>query len=400
MNDYDILIVGGGLVGLSLASALSSLPLKIGILEAKTTLPSDQRALALSLSSQKILATLGLWEKIVALATPIQRIHVSYQGRFGAVHLDAAKQQLSAYGYVIFFHQLMQVLRDSLNACKKVQYLSPAELQAIELHDDKATVTAKTPEGITHFHSKLVIGADGNRSKLRELLNISTDMHDYRQKAIVTTLELARNHENIAFERFTNLGTLALLPMNAQKCALVWTSDSAYAEELYHLSEAEFLKRVQQQFGYRLGRFRKMGARHNYPLQLIQATELTKQRSVLIGNSAQSLHPIAAQGFNLGLRDVALLAELLAETLAAHGKLCTFSVLKEYQQRCTADHKRTLNFSQTIVKTFSSSASPLLLARDLGLFGLDMLPLLKTKLAQQGMGLRGRLPKLVCGIPL
>ncbi len=381
--DYDIVIVGGGLVGASLAAALRHTQLKIALIEASPwtvqTCPSfDDRVIALAYGSQQIFASIG----IDIASVPIEQIHVSDQGKFGITRLSHNLLKLPALGYVISARQIGQVLQETLQQSAITLFTST---QITEFKNHSQFVTLQLQQSDRHFQLKtrLLVAADGGHSYIRQQLGIPIHQHDYQQTAIIANVVLQKFHQYTAYERFTPSGPLALLPLQGNHCSLVWTVRQEQVESIMSLDKLAFLQALQQQFGWRLGQFIQVGQRYAYPLQLIQAQTLTKGRTVMIGNAAHTLHPVGGQGLNLGLRDVATLAELIVTTPEIGEK----ASLDIYAQRQHADHKKVIQITNGLVNTFSNTFFPLVLARNIGLLATDAIPLLKKKFALQMMGL-------------
>jgi 2-octaprenyl-6-methoxyphenol hydroxylase len=408
-TDYDLIIIGGGMVGASLAISLAQQPLRIALIEAApmrtdaTPANYDDRAIALSFGSRRIFDGIGLWPDIAAQATAIEHIHVSDQGRFGFTRLDAKQEKVEALGYVATARQLGEVLMGRLQQCENLTIISPATLTELKLGNDHATAVIKhdNNNGKTEsLTSKLVIAADGGNSHVRRQLDIRTTERDYGQTAIIANITPEKPHNHIAYERFTRNGPLALLPMPDNRCSLVWTRAPQDAERVMTLNDEDFLAELQPCFGKRLGRFVKVGKRNCYPLKLIQAQEQVRNRLALIGNAAHTLHPIAGQGFNLGLRDVATLAQNIVDAFHAGDDIGALSVLEDYAQWRERDHRQVIGFTNTLVQTFSNRFPPLALARNLALVATDVVPPLKHLLARHSMGIAGKLPRLARGLPL
>jgi 2-octaprenyl-6-methoxyphenol hydroxylase len=410
-TDYDLIIIGGGMVGASLACALANQPLKVAIVEAvpyqTDNQPSyDDRAIALSFGSRRIFDGLALWPEISQHTTAINRIHVSDQGRFGFARLDNKQENVDALGYVITARNLGRTLVHQLGQLKNLTLISPAKLTDLKLGDDHATAVINVGEkknGSTEtITASLIVAADGGNSAVRQLLDIQTTDHDYNQTAITANITPELPHQHVAYERFTQHGPLALLPMEDNHCALVWTHSPKEAERLLGLNDEEFLNELQPCFGKRLGEFLKTGKRSAYPLKLVKAQEQVRNRLALIGNAAHTLHPIAGQGFNLGLRDVATLAQIIcdANKETQHQDFGSLELLKQYAQWRTRDHRQVIGFTNTLVSTFSNHFPPLALARNLGLIATDIIPPLKHALSKHSMGLSGKLPRLARGLPL
>ncbi|NOX91059.1 MAG: 2-octaprenyl-6-methoxyphenyl hydroxylase [Gammaproteobacteria bacterium] len=411
-TDYDLIIIGGGMVGASLAISLAEQTLRIALIEAASlhdnelTPPGyDDRAIALSFGSRRIFDGMGLWENIAPQTMAIQRIHVSDQGHFGFTRLDAAQEKVDALGYVATARQLGAVLMNRLRQCDNLTLISPARLTDLKLGDDHATAVithnADNANGnMETLTAKLVVAADGGNSYVRNQLDIRTTCHDYGQSVIIANITPEKPHRHVAYERFTRNGPLALLPMPDNRCSLVWTRAPDDAQRLLNVSDEDFLAELQPCFGKRLGRFIKVGKRYSYPLQLIQAQEQIRVRLALIGNAAHTLHPVAGQGFNLGLRDVAALAQNIVDAFHAGDDIGALSVLEAYTQWRKWDHRQVIGFTNTLVHTFSNRFPPFVLARNLGLIATDIVPPLKHRLARYSMGIVGKLPRLARGLPL
>jgi len=411
-TDYDLIIIGGGMAGASLAISLAGQALRIALIEtaplrkSESTPPGyDDRAIALSFGSRRIFDGMGLWGKIAPQTTTIQRIHVSDQRRFGFTRLDAAQEKVDALGYVATARQLGAVLMDQLRQCDNLTLISPASLIDLKSGNDHVTaVITHDPDNnndnTESLTSKLVVAADGGNSRVRNRLGIHTTTHDYGQTAIIANISPENPHRHVAYERFTRNGPLALLPMPDNRCSLVWTRAPDDAQRLLNVSDEDFLAELQFCFGKRLGRFIKVGKRYSYPLQLIQAQEQVRTRLVLIGNAAHTLHPVAGQGFNLGLRDVAALAQNIVDASRADDDIGALSVLETYAQWRERDHRQVTGFTDALVHIFSNRFPPLVLTRNLGLVATDIMPPLKHLLARHSMGMVGKLPRLARGVPL
>jgi len=403
--DYDLIIAGGGMVGASLACALSEQNLRIAIIEAvpyqAEKQPSyDDRAIALSFGTSRIFNGMGLWSDIYPLTTAIKRIHVSDQGRFGFTRLDHQQEGVDALGYVITARDLGKTLVQKLDRLHNLTLVSPATLTDLRLDKELATAVISRDGESESITARLIVAADGGNSIVRQKLDINTTDHDYQQTAIIANVSPERPHQFVAYERFTRHGPLALLPMDDNRCALVWTHSPEDANRVLELDDESFLAELQASFGNRLGRLLKAGKRSAYPLKLVRAQEQVRTRLALIGNAAHTLHPIAGQGFNLGLRDVATLAQTIVDVMQSGQDIGELEVLKEYAQWRSRDHRQVIGFTDTLVNTFSNHFPPLTFARNLGLLATDIIPPLKHSLARHSMGISGRLPRLARGLPL
>lgn len=406
----DVAIAGGGLVGASLALALSSLKLKVVLIEAhpfgSTDQPSfDDRTTALSNGSRRIFQGIGVWPLLEREATPIRRIHVSDQGRFAFARIDAQEQNLQALGFVVINRIMGAALWRRLQE-EAVAILAPAKVMSSELKDDRREITCEVgSEATVTVQAKLVIAADGARSIVRESAGIGSTTWDYGQHALVTNVFTQRFHDYVAYERFTPEGPIALLPMSEGRCGLIWTFTPDVAAQMTQLADGAFLERLQQAFGFRLGRFTKAGSRQLYPLALTRADEHVAPRLAVVGNAAQALHPIAGQGFNLGLRDAASIAEVLADALAERRGNEEFDagdglLLERYREWRSADRQKIVGFTDGLVRLFSQPFGPVKLARNLGMLAFDLMPSAKDALSQLSLGAAGRIPRLARGAKL
>jgi 2-octaprenyl-6-methoxyphenol hydroxylase len=402
---YDIVIVGGGMVGASTAIALSGHNLNIALIEAfpfrSPGQPSyDSRTVALAYGSRKILETLGVWQSLKTDATLIKQIHISDRGHFGTTRLQAAKQKVPALGYVVENRNLGKAFLERLQALSDVTIFCPASMQSLQQNKDQASIEIEH-EGTTEtLTAKLIIAADGGNSKVRQLLNIDCSKKDYDQSAVITTVSTSAPHEHIAYERFTSSGPLALLPMSDNRYSLVFTVNPEEAQQLIAMPDGPFLKILQERFGYRRGEFIKTAKRIAYPLSLIKAQRSIDHRIVLIGNASHTLHPVAGQGFNLGIRDVATLAEVIVQAANAGRDIGQQEVLQEYEQWRQRDHNATIQLTDNLISIFSNHFFPLGVSRSKALGLLNSTALGKSLLTKQTMGLRGRLPRLSRGLRL
>ena len=407
-RQYDIVIAGGGMIGASLALALSPLGLRVAVVEAvargESMQPSfDDRSTALSRSTQRMFEAMGLWDDILPAATPIRRIHVSDRGRFGFSHIDAAQQGVEALGYVVINRVLGEVLQTTLARAELVDVICPARVVDIDTSGDLASARIETADGDQEdLECQLLVAADGANSGLRPMMGICAKKSDYGQHAVIGNLLPEKSLDNCAYERFTDQGPLALLPVADDRAAFVWTVASGDADRVLGLDDEAFLGELQTAFGYRLGRLSRVGKRAAYPLSLSKALRLTAERSVLVGNSAHGLHPVAAQGFNLGMRDVAALCDCIADARSANpsADLGDPELLDRYAEWRRADQGKLVRLTDGIVRLFGSSSPPLRAFRNIGMLGFDMVPGVRSLFAKHMMGLAGRLPRLSRGVPL
>jgi 2-octaprenyl-6-methoxyphenol hydroxylase len=404
----DVAIVGGGMVGASLGAALAPLGLKVALVEAiahdSASQPSfDERTTALSNGSRRILETLGVWSDVQAQATPIRKIHVSEQGRFGFARIDAAEQGLTAMGHVVPNRALGAALWPRLRASGGIHIHCPAQVSRVAPGERSVALEIAHAGGTAAIDARLVVAADGAQSAVRSAFGVDAESRDYGQTAVITTVLPQRFHEHVAYERFTPAGPLALLPLEGGHCTLVLTLSKAMAESAMMWSDDEFLAELQRRFGFRLGRFLKVGRRAAYPLALTRAARTSAGRCVIIGNAAQGLHPVAGMGFNLGLRDVASLAELIAERRQeTHFDAGAESLLAEYDAWRAADRGGVIAFTDGLVRMFANPLRVVRGLRNAGLLAFDLLPPAKAALSRLSTGAGGgaRVPKLARGVAL
>jgi 2-octaprenyl-6-methoxyphenol hydroxylase len=405
------------MVGASLAHALKSVTLRIGIIEAfplhDAKQPSyDSRAIALSYGSKRIFDSLGVWSAMVAeTVTPIEHIQVSDKGHFGAVRMEAEEEGVEALGYVAEASVIGRALASELAELPNVELICPATLTDVQINDEQANVTVEQNGVMRDLSAKLVVAADGGRSTVRELLGAKTFKLGYDQTAVIANVVTEREHGGIAYERFTESGPLALLPNNApawmddeasgeRRWSLVWTVRNAKVEEHLQLSDALFIARLQKRLGRRAGRILSVTPRHAYPLGLEYVRDHVRPRLAFIGNAAHLIHPVAGQGFNLGLRDVAVLAEVLTEAAAAQQDPGLIETLKGYSDWRRPDYLRVMGMTDGLARTFSNDIKPLVVARNLGMVAMDLLPPARRLLTHQAMGMTGRQPRLARGLSL
>ena len=405
-TDYDILIIGGGMVGASLACALGNSGLRIAVVEAVPLAagaqPSyDERTIALAFGSRRIFEGIGVWGEGARLgAMPIEKIHISDRGRFGFTHLSCADLGQEALGYVVEARVLGLALLARLQQLSNIAWLCPATLESVDFQQESAVARIRH-DGATHdLRVRLVVAADGADSAVRNAAGIDFERTEYGQSAVVTTVTINQPHQDTAYERFTGTGPLALLPMSNNRMAVVWSTQTGNVETLLDLSDEEYLVRLQERFGDRLGTLTRLGKRRAYPLMLTRVKEHVRPRLVLIGNAAHTVHPVAGQGFNLGLRDVAALAEVLVTAKQEGRDLGDLEVLKRYADWRARDNKVISTFTNSLIRVFSNDFPPLAFARNLGLLAVDLVPPLKRRLLRVTSGLAGKLPRLARGLPL
>ena len=395
MQQYDFAIVGGGMVGASLALALATLKApggrapRILLLEAQVLNfghhPGfDARSIALSYGSERILTTLGLWSAFSHAFSPITSIHVSDRAHLGRVELSSKEYQLPHLGGVVELQQVGQALYHRIEQCSAIELVAPSHITKMTQFPDYVELATAEQQ----YQARLLLLADGANSQWREQLHIPVREESFEQSAVVANVRVSGQYAGRAWERFTAAGPIALLPMSEQRLSLVWSQSHAAAQECMRLSSGSFLARLQQEFGFRPGRFTQVGERHLYPLVLRHAQEIYRHRTLLIGNSAHLLHPVAGQGFNLAVRDIAQLVSTLQRGWEDARDSGAFGLLQQYAQGREADVLRTIGMTSTLARLFATPAAPVVQGRTLLLGAMSRSACFKQWFAEQALGMR------------
>ncbi len=385
-KQFDVVVIGGGLVGASCALSIAKInpSINIAVVEASQVTdeyhPSfDDRSIALAQQSVEYLQTLNLFDQNAPYTSAIKKVSVSDRGHFGKTHIQSAEFAKPSLGYVVEVNPFGRALHQRL-VQSSISLFCPDSVIEIQQTLHSNALTLQSGE---QLNAKLIIVADGAQSPTRQLLGLNFNTQPYEQGAIIANIEVAEGHNNHAFERFTQHGPMALLPMSNNRYSLVWCMEKEQINSYMGLNEIEFLSALQSAFGYRAGQFVKVGMRASYPLVYGQAESLIAHRTVVIGNAAHAIHPIAGQGFNLGLRDVQVLSDLIANS---PNELGSYTFTREYGQLRSQDIKTVMTLTDALVRLFSNSSRVLALGRSIGLFSMDLFPALKAPLAKQLMG--------------
>lgn len=395
-TEVDVAIIGGGMVGASLALALKDTGIRTLLVEgtapdAKQQPSFDDRTTALGNASRRVFQALGAWEALAREAAAITSIHVSDAGRFGFARLKAAEQGIDAFGYVITNRIIGAALWERMRGSETLQLRVPARPEQVEITPERVTFRC----GDELVSARLVVAADGAHSLVRAAAGIDADVEDYGQVAVIAHVGSERPHDGTAYERFTPSGPLAVLPLQNGGYGVVWTCTPERATEVLSLDDESYLRQLQDRFGWRAGRFVRVGARASYSLKLTRAAATTGVRTVLIGNAAQALHPVAGQGFNLGLRDAAMLAEVIA---AAPQEVGSPEMLRKFSSWRAADRTGVVRFTDGLVKLFSDTRPGIGTLRNIGLLLFDLAPPAKSALARVSSGFGGPAPRLSRGL--
>ena len=400
---YDLVVVGGGMVGASFACGLARAgadrALSILVVEAVDQQHAgdsqpgfDARSTALSYGSSRIFKSLGLWRQLQPIATAIKDIHVSDKGRFGSTHLNHAEQQVDALGYVVENAPLGRILNAEMSASDRTALLCPASISKVEALPTGMKLTIDAGGSGYEVTTALVVLADGGKSPVCSQLGIDRQVRDYGQHAVIANVAFEFPHRNVAYERFTDTGPLAVLPLasldDEHRGSLVWTVTPEQSAELTAMDDETLLARLQERFGHRLGRFTRIGKKFCYPLTLSVAREQIRPGLVLLGNVAHTLHPVAGQGLNLALRDIDVLITTLLAAQRNGQALGEMAVLQRYLQRRDFDQRKAIAFTDYLTRLFSSNTQARVWARKFGLLSIDLLPPLRRGLAERAMGMK------------
>ena len=398
----EVIIVGGGMVGLSLALMLAKQNIAVKLLEA-IKYPNyddvnlapyhssfDARNSALSRRTVQIYQELGLWSALQEHATPILEVNITEQGSFGKARLKAEQEKVESFGQVIENAWLGRVLLTEVQKQPLIELIDGVQVTQLTQDADMAYIEASRGEEQLSLQAKLVIAADGRDSFCRKALGIGVDEHDYDQVAIVTTVQTSKPHNHVGFERFSPLGPLALLPLPGEyRRSVVWPVKKGTEHEwLGEDNDQHFLDALQQTYGDRAGKFQKTGRRFSFPLSQVLAEKQAVGRVVLMGNAAHTIHPVAGQGFNLCMRDAYVLVRYLKEQLAQQADLGDAAMLQDYEKSRLTDQQRVIKFCDSVVRGFSNQNPVLKLLRNTGLIAFDTIPGIKPLVANYAMGLK------------
>jgi 2-octaprenyl-6-methoxyphenol hydroxylase len=404
-DDYDVVIVGAGMVGASLACAIAPTNLSIALIEAVSPSedwqPSyDDRGISLSPSSKRVLEHIGVWRDICLHATPIKKIHVSNQKKFGFTHLAASEENVSELGHVVIARSLGSALHKKIRQYKNITLICPAELKDFLRQDSKLSLKVARSGNTKTINTRLLVGADGSRSIVRKLAGIEIKERDFKQTAIVSNLTTQKRNQSIAYERFTSHGPIALLPINKNRSVLIFTVHSDQENYYLNMSDNQYLKTIETEFGRRLGKIQKLGERRPYPILFIEAMQQFQDNLILLGNAAHTLHPNAAQGFNLGLRDIAGLSECIFSGLEKKLSIDDINILKNYLELRHSDQQRVIEFSNGLATCFDHDSSLFTSITNITMLLFDCIPPFKSSFLKKTMGIAGHQPKLVRGLYL
>ncbi|WP_341530575.1 FAD-dependent hydroxylase [Nostoc sp. UHCC 0302] len=393
---YDLVIVGGGIIGLTLAAALKDSGLSVLLIEAKvaSTAVAKGQAYAIHMLSALIYQGIGVWDKILPQIAKYCRIRLSDANYPDVVEFETADLGTPELGYVAEHQALLLPLQEFVQDCANVTYLCPAEVVKTEYQEDIVAIEIKIADQIQTVHSKLLVAADGARSPIRQAAGIKTQGWKYWQSCIVAFVKPEKSHNNTAYERFWQSGPFAILPLPENRCRIVWTAPHDEAKALCALDDEQFLQELTRRYGNQMGKLELLGDRFIFQVQLMQSDRYVLPRLALIGDAAHNCHPVGGQGLNLGIRDAAALAQVLQAAHTAGKDIGNIQILKGYERWRKLENLTILGFTDLLDRMFSNNFFPAVVVRRLGLWFLKRVPVLKVFMLKLMIGLKGRTPEL------
>jgi 2-octaprenyl-6-methoxyphenol hydroxylase len=394
--DYDLVIVGGGIVGLTLASALKNSGLNILLIEARLESAAVMKgqAYAVHMLSALIYKGIGVWDKILPNIETYRRVNLSDADYPSVVEFSTEDIGKDDLGYVAEHQALLYPLEEFVKNCANVTLLCPAEVVETEYQSDAAVTTIKIAGETKTIRSKLVVAADGLRSRIRQAAGISTSGWKYWQSCIVAFVKAEKSHNQTAYEKFQASGPFAILPLPGNRCRIVWTAPHEEAKALCELDDEQFLLELTKRYGSQMGKLELLGERFVFPVQLMQSDKYVLNRLALVGDAAHNCHPVGGQGLNLGIRDVAALAQVIQEAHQAGKDIGNIKVLKKYERWRKFENLAILGFTDVLDRVFSNSFLPIIIVRRLGLLVMKYVPLVKVISLKLMIGLLGKTPEL------
>ncbi|MBR8826834.1 MAG: FAD-dependent hydroxylase [Gomphosphaeria aponina SAG 52.96 = DSM 107014] len=394
--DYDLAIVGGGIVGATLAGALKDSGLRIVIIEAQPleVAAARKRAYAISLLSSRILSGIGVWEEILPEIGKFRHIRLSDADYPEVVRFATGDLNTDFLGYVAEHGIILKSLQNLIAQCPNINWLCPAEVMGVIYQESGAEIKVKVGEEVSEVRVKLVVGADGGRSPIREWAGIKTHGWKYWQSCVTFIIKHTAGENETAFERFWPTGPMGILPLPGNRCQIVWTAPHKEAQGLQKLDEKEFLTKLEYHTGGLLGKLEMVGDRFVFPVQLMQSDRYIQSRLALVGDAAHCCHPVGGQGLNLGIRDAASLAQILLQAEKKGEDMGDIRVLKRYESWRRKENLIILGFTDILDRTFSNNWWPVITVRRLGLWLMNNLPPIKIFALKLMTGLKGRTPQL------
>ncbi|WP_445636513.1 FAD-dependent hydroxylase [Nostoc sp. DSM 114161] len=394
--EYDLVIVGGGIVGLTLASALKDSGLSVLLIEAKvaSAAVAKGQAYAVHMLSSLIYQGIGVWDKMLPQIAKYCRVRLSDADYPGVVEFVTDDIGTPELGYVAEHQAILEPLQEFVRDCTNVTYLCPAEVVNTQYQQDAVAIDIKVAGELRTIKSKLLVAADGSRSPIRQAAGITTSGWKYWQSCIVAFVKPEKPHNNTAYERFWSSGPFAILPLPGNRCRIVWTAPHEEAKALCALDDEQFLRELSRRYGNQMGKLELLGDRFVFQVQLMQSDRYVLPRLALIGDAAHNCHPVGGQGLNLGIRDAAALAQVIQAAHKAGKDIGEIQILKRYERWRKLENLTILGFTDLLDRMFSNNFLPVVLVRRLGLWLLQRVPMLKVFMLKLMIGLKGRTPEL------
>jgi len=394
--DYDLVIVGGGIVGLTLAAALKDSGLNILLIEARiaSAAAAKGQAYAVHMLSAQIFQGIGLWDKILPNVAKYNQVCLSDADYPDVVNFQTADLGTPELGFVAEHYALLEPLQEFVQNCANVTILCPAEVVSTQNERDIVTINIKIADEKRIIRSKLLVAADGSKSPIRQAAGIKTKGWKYWQSCIVAFVKPENLHNNTAYEKFWSSGPFAILPLPGNRCRIVWTAPHEEAKALCALNDQEFLAELTQRYGQHGGKLELLGDRFVFQVQLMQSDRYVLPRLALIGDAAHNCHPVGGQGLNLGIRDAAALAEIIQTAHKHRQDIGNISILKQYESWRKKENLAILGFTDLLDRVFSNNFLPVVIIRRLGLWIMQRVPMVKIFALKLMIGLKGKTPEL------
>ncbi len=394
--DYDLAISGGGIIGLTLASALNNSGLKVVVIEAnaQSKAIAKGQAYAVHLLSGRIFAGIGVWDKMLPQIAHFCHVQLSDADCPHAVNFESNDLGTEVLGYVAEHQALLNPLQDFVNGCDNVTYLCPAQVIETQYQPSGVEISLRIDDKVKTIRTRLIVAADGAKSQIRQAAGITTRGWQYWQSCIVAFVKPEKGHNNTAYERFWSSGPFAVLPLPGNRCRIVWTAPHAEAKALVSLNDEQFLAELTRRYGEQMGKLQLEGDRFIFPVQLMQSERYVLPRLALVGDAAHCCHPVGGQGLNMGIRDAAALAQVLQQAHSQGEDIGDLAILKRYESWRKQENLTILGFTDLLDRVFSNNFLPVVIIRRIGLLMLRRVPPIKVFALKLMTGLKGRTPEI------
>jgi len=394
--DYDIAIAGGGIIGLTLASALHNCGLKVVVIEAnpQSVAAAKGQAYAVHLLSGRIFAGIGVWDQILPQIAHFSHVQLSDADYPQKVSFETTDLGTEVLGYVADHQALLKPLQDFVRECDNVTYLCPAQVLATHYQPSGVEISLQMGEEVKTIRTRLIVAADGAKSRTRQAAGINTRGWQYWQSCIVAFVKPEKGHNNTAYEKFWSSGPFAVLPLPGNRCRIVWTAPHEEAKALVALNDEDFLAELTRRYGAQMGKLELVGDRFIFPVQLMQSDRYVLHRLALVGDAAHCCHPVGGQGLNMGIRDAAALAQVLQQAYNQGEDIGDLAILKRYESWRKQENLTILGFTDLLDRVFSNNFLPVVIIRRIGLLILRRVPPIKIFALKLMTGLKGRTPEI------